>query len=625
MSSDAINTGGESPPIESKNTKGPLQIFEELGAGSFGKVYRAYEMQMQKIVAVKLIELDTSNDIEDVLLELKFLSELRCGQITRHYYARLYDSILYVVMEYCAVGSCLHMLKKCGLFREPAAIHVLHETLKGLDYIHGQSKIHRDLKSANILVTETGGVKIADFGVSAQLSLTIPERNSFMGTPYWMAPEIIEAAHYDTAIDIWSLGIVAFELVTGSPPYRQLPPTEAMVKIVKQGAPRLPVEVRGIPLSTNFFRFVSACLEMEAARRPSAHELLQNKLFKGRLGYGSPNAKPPADFMNMVRTCLRKRAAKEADKKCVTHGVEDLAILAPEKSEHSRPNDLNVRFDYGTDVRARDKSAPPDDGGTLPPLPRAAAGLYEPRHASQLASLRLRSREPSSGTVIVKESAPGPGLPISRLTSLGGGEAAMHGPPAAHGLRREDCDECREMTPHPVAAREVPVKSPLRPPYAPLAMRFDPMARSEAPPLAQPAPVQPLFRRYSQVPERAPGGPHAMSHGMMPAGQGAHAVHAAHAAAPQASRYDGEPVRASPLPEERPRPRPRLFQSGFDSLAPYMMRAALERVANRTRSSNAVAQIQTLGREIEGVDRAFPGFTRALIEEMWRGMMERRP
>lgn len=311
--------------ISKKEAQKDLKIYEELGAGSFGKVYRAYDPIFKQVVAVKMIEMDTSGDIEEVLLELKFLSELRCEYITRYFYSTLHDSVLFVVMEYCAGGSCMHLLKQFSTFNEGSAIYVFNQSLKGLEYIHAQRKIHRDLKSANILVTHDYGIKIADFGVSAQLSRTMPERNSFMGTPYWMAPEVIESeTSYSTSVDIWSMGIVMFELLTGSPPHRKLNPTEAMFKIVKEPPPRL----YGKWFSRDVMDLVNRCLVKNPELRPSATDLLASKCLQARAN------SVPNDFKMMIDAVVKRRATKHLNVRPA--GVENLNVLAPAKTKHSR-------------------------------------------------------------------------------------------------------------------------------------------------------------------------------------------------------------------------------------------------------------------------------------------------
>lgn len=281
-------------------------FYEELGAGSFGKVFRAIDPENRE-VAVKIVELDTSCDLEEILQELRILSELKCAQVTQLYSAFLRDTQLWLTMEYCAAGACLGFLRKCGPFREDAALYVLGEVLKGLDYLHSERKIHRDLKSANVLVTSTGRIKLADFGVSAQLSNTLPGRQSFMGTPYWMAPEVIQQSSYNAAVDIWSFGITAIELVTGEPPLRRVPPTEAMFQIADGEPPRLMRHTGrgGEPLSSTFCRTINTCLAKKQSERPTTSQLLKQRIFQR----WSPSMMPPS-FTMMLRARLARVSAK---------------------------------------------------------------------------------------------------------------------------------------------------------------------------------------------------------------------------------------------------------------------------------------------------------------------------
>ena len=714
--STSINNGN----INCKESN--LQIYEELGSGSFGKVYRAFETSLKKVVAVKMIELDTSSDIEDVLLELKFLSELRCEQVTRHFYARLYDSVLFVVMEYCAVGSCLHMLRKCGVFKEPAAIHVLHETLKGIEYIHGQNKIHRDLKSANILVTETGCIKIADFGVSAQLSQTLPERNSFMGTPYWMAPEIIEAAHYDTAVDIWSLGIVAFELVTGAPPYRKMPPTEAMVKIVKNGAPALPHNIRGIPISGNFVRFVASCLEMKATERPSSSELLENKLFRGRLGYGSPNIRPPHDFMSMVRAVMRKRSAK-AENEEVVHGVEDLAILAPAKSEHSRPNLVNVEFDYGTNDcllnpkndNKSDKSNPRKNQPTnnsytqLKVDENKDAGKNEESestlpliaHNNSLRTRNLISTPQANTHDISVGCNPETEHIIANVRRLS--HVTPNPQPGAPNMASsiclnvlseikqvqhiEDRDCCNSDSPYPEIhppkynaspSSQPPIFSPRLPYYGPLndPAKFlpsqiapsssnlhinsnspdvqrsqsslvppvdhvkqqtmqsecisDPQNAANSPGIHKMTNVRASYGHKEMLPEReVPPIPNRLSRNRAYPEQRI-SLNASHLESQHGTSVQGVPniqavrqAEASHMGPTRRYNKETPFEHSIDSPSQVILHSAILRVLYRTKYAEAVSLIQSLEQEIYRVNSVFPGFIRALIEEICRAMLDK--
>lgn len=294
-------------------------FYEELGAGSFGQVFRALDPSSRE-VAVKIVELDTSCDLEEILLELRILSELRCAQITQHYSAFLRNTQLWLTMEYCAAGACLGFIRKCGPFREDPALYVLGEVLKGLEYLHSERKIHRDLKSANVLVTKTGAIKIADFGVSAQLSNTLPDRQSFMGTPYWMAPEVIRQSSYDAAVDIWSFGITAIELVTGEPPLRRVPPTEAMFQIADGEPPRLMRHTgrAGEPLSSTFCRVINMCLNKKQSERPTASQLLRQRIFQR----WSPTMMPPS-FTLMLRMRLARASARAQTGQVITVGIPE--------------------------------------------------------------------------------------------------------------------------------------------------------------------------------------------------------------------------------------------------------------------------------------------------------------
>jgi serine/threonine protein kinase len=254
-------------------------------------------------------------------------------------------------MEYCGGGSCADLLRPFGCLKEEHIAFIMRSCLKGLAYIHSEKKIHRDIKAENILITYKGEVKLADFGVSSQLTYTMTRKRTFVGTPFWMAPEVITTSEgYNCKADIWSLGITALELALGSPPYCDLKPTAAIFKIVENDPPQLPQFAKAPSYSygkqqqqhhqqlkvtfTNEFReFVNLALMKDSLLRASAEILLESRFI--RLTYRRSG-------LNLLTLLQPKKRFDEVEKQKLKLGMDrEKKKLEKKKIEIADDNNNN--------------------------------------------------------------------------------------------------------------------------------------------------------------------------------------------------------------------------------------------------------------------------------------------
>ncbi|KAL1788813.1 STE20-like serine serine/threonine-protein kinase isoform X1 [Sigmodon hispidus] len=255
------------------------EIIGELGDGAFGKVYKAQNKETNVLAAAKVIDTKSEEELEDYMVEIDILASCDHPNIVKLLDAFYYENNLWILIEFCAGGAVdAVMLELERPLTESQIQVVCKQTLEALNYLHDNKIIHRDLKAGNILFTLDGDIKLADFGVSAKNTRTIQRRDSFIGTPYWMAPEVVmcetsKDRPYDYKADVWSLGITLIEMAEIEPPHHELNPMRVLLKIAKSEPPTL---AQPSKWSSNFKDFLKKCLEKNVDARWTTSQLLQH-------------------------------------------------------------------------------------------------------------------------------------------------------------------------------------------------------------------------------------------------------------------------------------------------------------------------------------------------------------
>ncbi|XP_072840184.2 mitogen-activated protein kinase kinase kinase kinase 2 isoform X1 [Pogona vitticeps] len=254
------------------------ELLQRIGSGTYGDVYKARDTETGELAAIKIVKIDPGDDIGAIQQEITTLRDCRHPNVVAYFGSYLRKDRLWICMEYCGGGSLQEIYNATGPLSEKQIAYVCRETLQGLHHLHARGKMHRDIKGANILLTSNGDVKLADFGVSAELTASVAKRKSFIGTPYWMAPEVAaveKKGGYNHLCDIWALGVTAIELAELQPPLFDLHPMRALMLMSKSSfqPPKLKEKMCW---SADFHHFVKLCLTKNPKKRPVAEKLLQH-------------------------------------------------------------------------------------------------------------------------------------------------------------------------------------------------------------------------------------------------------------------------------------------------------------------------------------------------------------
>lgn len=395
------------------------EIIGELGDGAYGKVYKAVHRETKQLAALKQVALEEEEDIDTFMIEIDILSECKHENIVELLEAYHYDGKLWMYLEYCDGGAMDSIM--ADLYRpltEPQIAYVCKYLVEALIYIHAHKVIHRDLKAGNVLLTMEGGVKLADFGVSAKNKNTYDKRGTFIGTPYWLAPEVILCetfidAKYDYKADVWSLGISLIEFAQMDPPNHEISPVRVMLKIQKSDPPKLDYPSR---YSKEFNDFISKCLVKDPALRPSAVELQKHPFICKDL-----DVKP-------IRDLLLEYKADVVDEE-VDDDTDDQRISRISEDEHSQeipfPETPTTTSKQDTIETIAEENKPPSPGkdeneavvpvsgerrkGPAPPPPVSASPASTPTSsASSTPSKKGPAPAVPASTTPSKPRAPSP-------------------------------------------------------------------------------------------------------------------------------------------------------------------------------------------------------------------------
>ncbi|XP_062861705.1 mitogen-activated protein kinase kinase kinase kinase 4 isoform X4 [Trichomycterus rosablanca] len=338
-----------------RDPAGIFELVEVVGNGTYGQVYKGRHVKTGQLAAIKVMDV-TEDEEEEIKLEINMLKKYSHHRNIATYYGAFikksppgHDDQLWLVMEFCGAGSITDLVKntKGNWLKEDWIAYISREILRGLAHLHAHHVIHRDIKGQNVLLTENAEVKLVDFGVSAQLDRTVGRRNTFIGTPYWMAPEVIACdenpdATYDYRSDLWSCGITAIEMAEGAPPLCDMHPMRALFLIPRNPPPRL----KSKKWSKKFINFIESCLVKNYTQRPPTEQLLKHPFIRDQ-----PNERQVRIQLKDHIDRTRKKRGEKDETEYEYSGSEEEEEEAPEQEGEPSsivnvPGESTLRRDF---------------------------------------------------------------------------------------------------------------------------------------------------------------------------------------------------------------------------------------------------------------------------------------
>eukprot|EP01116_Phalansterium_solitarium_P016504 TRINITY_DN3847_c0_g1_i1.p1 TRINITY_DN3847_c0_g1~~TRINITY_DN3847_c0_g1_i1.p1 ORF type:complete len:437 (+),score=117.38 TRINITY_DN3847_c0_g1_i1:190-1311(+) len=358
-------------------------MIEIIGEGSYGLICTCRNVNTGQIFAIKFLEIDEEEEA-NLQKEIDILKEsTACKYVVQYHGCYLKDNTLMIVMELCDGGSCLDMMQMCNLtYTEDQISAICAGMLQGLVHLHSHKIMHRDLKAGNVLITKEGIAKLADFGVSAKLAHTMQKKKTLVGSPYWMAPEIITVQKnddgYDYKADIWSLGITAIELAEGRPPHYEVASLRIIFLIPVRDPPTLKEPDKWSP---EFHDFLNHCLVKDPTKRATAAELLKHPFVQRGMN-------KEVLLRDLVQKCLPlMEIARKSKKEGEASSSSGADSFAPGTMVVVKSNTDQSNGNYGTFVFHDDDEMP---NGEL---------------SNQMGTMRLMPDEDGTGTMRVAGSS----------------------------------------------------------------------------------------------------------------------------------------------------------------------------------------------------------------------------